>query len=353
MNRAIHRVSRRSFLAGAAGVISAPMLIQDSRAAAKSDTVTMTNSGGATQDAHIKAVYDPFTKETGIKVKIVPLIQLDKVKAMQLTGNVDVDIVVNTDVSIASGSKLGFWEKLDPALFDLKDLKVQPAGDYLTFEVWGLGITWNPMKFGDGKHPIKLAEYFDVNRFPGRRALRATVTTGTLEIALLADGVAPKDIYPLDLDRAFKSLSRVRSHLLWSATTPQDTSLVQTGEVDFGVAANNRVLATTRPGGGTPLAFSSAQNITGNNSLAILKGAPNKENAMKLLSYYMRPEVQARLFEILGTIPVSKKAATMLSPEIREWQPDLNNPNNVTMSSTYWSENYEMVNRRFQEWKST
>ncbi|WP_426441284.1 hypothetical protein [Bradyrhizobium genosp. P] len=60
---------------------------------------------------------------------------LDKVKAMELTGNVEVDIFLNTEVGAASGSKLGFWEKLDPALFDLKDLATQPASDYVTFEI--------------------------------------------------------------------------------------------------------------------------------------------------------------------------------------------------------------------------
>ncbi|MGY3488000.1 putative spermidine/putrescine transport system substrate-binding protein [Bradyrhizobium sp. USDA 4011] len=342
-------VSRRSFLVGAAGVISAPTVL--AATGAKSKSITMANGGGSYQDAQVKAVIEPFTKETGINVEFVPILQLDKVKAMQLTGNIDVDIFLNTDVNTASGSKQGFWEKLDPALFDLNDLEISPATDYVTFEVAGNCITWDPKKFGDGKHPKNCAEFFDLQNFPGRRAMRGTVVMGALEIALLADGVAPKDVYPLDLDRAFRSLSRIRSHLVWSATPPQDISLVQSGEIDFGFAGNNRILATNRPGGGTPLAISFEQNINLGDALAILKGAPNKENAMKLLAYYMRPEVQARLFELLGTCPVSKKASTMLSPEIRKWQPDLNNPNNVMVNSTYWAENFESVNRRFQEWR--
>ncbi|WP_426441289.1 ABC transporter substrate-binding protein [Bradyrhizobium genosp. P] len=343
------KVSRRSFLAGTASLISAPMVLAAS--GEKSKPITMANGGGSYQDAQVKAVIEPFTKETGIKVEFVPILELDKVKAMQLTGNVDVDVFLNTVVNTTSGSKLGFWEKLDPALFDLKDLEVPPATDYVTFELAGNCVTWDPKKFGDGRHPKNCAEFFDLQKFPGRRALRGNVLVGTLEIALLADGVAPKDIYPLDLDRAFKSLSRIKSHLVWSATTPQDISLVQSGEVDFGFASNNRVLATTRPGGGTPLAISFEQNIIVADALAILKGAPNKENAMKLLAYYMRPEVQARLFDLLGTIPVSKKASTMLSPEIRKWQPDLNSPNHVMQNNTYWAENFESINRRFQEWR--
>lgn len=67
------KVSRRSLLVGTAGVISAPMVISASRAIAKSNSLTMTSAGGSYQGAHTRAVLDPFTEETGIKVEIVPL----------------------------------------------------------------------------------------------------------------------------------------------------------------------------------------------------------------------------------------------------------------------------------------
>lgn len=269
---------------------------------------------------------------------------------MQLTGNIAVDIFLSTDVTIASGSRRGYWEKLDGTLF-LKDLELQPATDFATFEIACRGITWDPKKFGEGEHPKTFAEFFDAKKFPGRRAIRATVLAGTLEVALLADGLEPKQIYPLDLDRAFKSLDRIRSNLVWSATVPQDISLVQVGEADYSIANTNRVLATTQSGGGLPLACSFEQNLTLGDALAILKSAPNKENASKLIAYYMRPEVQARLFELLGTAPVSKKAATMLSPDIRKWQSDLTNPKNMMLNRAYWAENFAIVNRRFHEWR--
>jgi putative spermidine/putrescine transport system substrate-binding protein len=39
-----------------------------------------------------------------------------------------------------------------------------------------------------------------------------------LEIALLADGVAPDKLYPLDLDRAFKKLDTIKKNTIWWAT---------------------------------------------------------------------------------------------------------------------------------------
>lgn len=343
------KISRRSALVGAVGIVAAPVVLNATRAAANSDSVTMMLWGGSYQDATVKEVLDPFTKETGIKVKIVPWPGLDKVKAMELTGNVDIDIWLAAAPKTAGGSKEGFWEKLDPSMFDLQDMSVHPASDYVGYEIYSQGIAWNPAKVGPGKHPSNFSEFFDLQKFPGRRCL-FKAPDHTLEMALLADGVAPKDIYPLDLDRAFKSLDRIKSSAVWGTTTTQMISLVQAGEADFSFAISNRVRATSEPGGGVPLAFSFDQNTVGLDCLAVLKGAPNKQNAMKLIAYFLRPEVQARFYEVVGLTPVSKKAATMLPTEARKWQPQLSNPNNVFIDGDYWADRYEAVNHRFLQW---
>lgn len=351
MNKHFTEVSRRAVLAGTATLLAGPVVLGSRRAAAKSDSVTMCNYGGSYQDANIKAVYDPFTKETGIKVNITPAPGLDKIKAMQVTGNVDIDVWSGGGQDTSAGSKGGFWERLDPALFNVQDMVIAPKSDYVTFETYLQGIAWDPAKYGQGKHPATFAEFFDMKKFPGRRMMRKTASA--LEVALLGDGVAPKDIYPLDLNRAFKALDRIKSDTVWAQTNPQTISLLQSGEADFGISYANRVKATTDPGGGVPLAFSFEQYLTNISCLAILKDAPNKENAIKLIEYYLRPEVQARLYNLLALTPVSKKAATMLSPEMRKWQPDPNNPSNLITDNDYWADNYEAVNRRFQEWLMT
>lgn len=349
MNRSVSTVSRRRLIAAAAGLLATPMVLKASRAAGKSGSVTITSTGGSFLDILTKTVFNPFTDEAGIKVNTVPAPDLAKIQAMQTTGNVEWDIYQNAGTNVASGSKRGFWDKLDPAMFDLEDLTVPPRSDSVTFETYPSGITWDPKKYGPGKHPANFAEFFDVKGIPGRRCFRK-LPDGTLEAALLADGVAPKNIYPLDLDRAFKVLDRLKSSSVWAATTPQTVSLVQTGEVDFSFTYSGRVKATTEPGGGVPLAFSLEQNQIFTDALAVLKGAPNKENALKLIAYILRPEVQARLENEFGLMPVSKKAFPMLSADVRKWLPDMNNSENLIINDAYWADNYETVSRRFQEW---
>ncbi|MER8390269.1 ABC transporter substrate-binding protein [Mesorhizobium sp. M1380] len=353
MNTFPREISRRTVLLGMGGALAAPMVIRSSSALAQSSSVTFCGYGGSYQDIIVEHALKPFTEETGIKVNVVPAPDMAKVKAQVMMGNVEWDVYDVTDSSAAFGSTQGFWERLDPSIFDVADMAVPPQTDAVPFFVNTAGIAWDPNRYGPGEHPANFAEFFDVKKFPGRRAMRA-YEEGTFEGALLADGVAPKDIYPLDVDRALKVLDRIKPLVVTWATAPQQTiTLMQTGEVDYGQATVNRVKATTLPGGGVPLAFSFEQNTFSNDMLTVIKGAPNKENAMKLLAYVLRPETQARVMEPLGFIPISKKATTMLSADAAKWLPDLGNSNSMFVDPNYWAENYEAVSRRFKEWIRT
>lgn len=350
MKKSVATVSRRFFLVGTAGVLAAPMVLKGSRAAGKSDSVAVTLYGGSLQEIFIKSVANPFTEETGIKVNILPTPEIAKVKAQQLTGNVEIDVFNTTAEQAAYGSKQGFWEKLDLSTFDIDDMAIPPKNDTVTTNSYAGGIGWDPKKYGPGKHPTNFAEYFDLKKFPGRRTFRNRPGE-TLEAALLADGVPSKDIYPLDLDRAFKMLDRIKPSIAsWIAATPQTISLLQSGEVDFSYTYASRVKLTTEPGGGTPLGFSFEQNLIGTSNFAVPKGAPNRENAMKFIAYYLRPEIQARQCDLVGVLPNSKKAMSMVSTETRKWLPDISSSNHVLIDGAYWSDNLEAVSRRFKEW---
>ncbi|MDA9489637.1 extracellular solute-binding protein [Bradyrhizobium sp. CCBAU 11361] len=349
MEKSTLRVSRRVFLKGTAAVLATPISTNPVLAAADSQAVTYVSFGGTFQEIEQKYVTVPFAEETGIKVNVVPAPDLAKIKAQQLTGNVEWDVYEVDGPLIASGSKQGFWAQLDLTKFDVGDMIVPPSSDSVPYCAAATGIAWDPEKYGPGKHPTNFTEYFDLTKFPGRRTLRNS-PMGTLELALLADGVKPEEMYPLDLDRAFGILSRVKHSIVFTATTPQTVSLLQNGEVDFSYTYSNRVKASCEPGGGKPLAFSADQNIVVGYRMTILKGAPNKANALKLVAYFSRPEVQAREHDRTGLLPASKKAFTLLTPEARKWLPDMNNPHNLIVSDEYWANNLETLVERYKLW---
>ncbi|WP_128932027.1 hypothetical protein [Bradyrhizobium zhanjiangense] len=141
-------------------------------AAAESNSLTVTGLGGSFQEAYTKNVTKPFADEVGINVSLVPSPGIDKIKAMQLTGNIGIDVYSCTDAEAAFGSKQRFWEKLDPSPFDLNDLAVRPTGDTVPEYFYTEGIGRDPNRFGPEKHPATFGDFYDIKKFSGRRALR-------------------------------------------------------------------------------------------------------------------------------------------------------------------------------------
>ncbi|WP_312795088.1 ABC transporter substrate-binding protein [Tianweitania sp.] len=343
-------MNRRSFLAtagaAAATVLSVPS-IRTSQAA--SNELVLVTWGGNYRQGMEEGLVKPFMKETGINVTVLDTPDIAKVKAQTMTGNVQWDVFDAPGSMGASGAANGYWEELPADLFDASDLTLPVQPTLVPFFTFAGGIAYDTARFPEGKHPKTFADYFNPDAFPGRRTLR-TRAMETLEIALLGDGVKPNELYPLDVERAFKVLERIKPHVSkWVEATPQTVTLLQTGEADFSFTYANRIQTSNRDQS-TKLGFSFDQNLNGVEYLAVLKGAPNKENAFKFLSFAMRPEIQASCMEAKGGAPVSRKGYDLLTPESREWLPKLDAPNNAYINDEWWSTNLEPLERQFKEW---
>ncbi|MDD9724632.1 polyamine ABC transporter substrate-binding protein [Roseovarius sp. SK2] len=343
-------LSRRKVLAGLTGAVAAPMIIRPGSALAQSNSMTFVTWGGAYRDSVVKGVIEPFTAETGIEVNIVDTPDLAKVKAQVMTGNVEWDVFDAPGAMGASGEKEGYWEPLDESMLDVDDMTLAPTETLMPFYTWAGGIAWDADRFGEGEHPTTFAEYFDLEKFPGLRTFRDRPSE-TLEAALLADGVAPADVYPLDVERAFAKLDEIKSQVAsWVSATPQTIALLRTGEVDFSYTYASRVRTTGAQSESGNIQFSFDQTLNGLEYLAVVKGAPNKENAMRFLEFAMRPEIQAATMELLGNAPVSKSAVPMLTEDSQSWLPDLSDPDHLVLNDAWWADNFEEVSRRFKEW---
>lgn len=346
----ISTINRRTFLLGsgvaAASVLSAPY-ISTSNAATK-DLVLVTWGGNYRQGIE-DGLVKPFIKETGINVTVIDTPDIAKVKAQAMTGNVQWDVFDAPGSMGASGAVNGYWEELPSGLFDESDLSLPPQQFLVPFFTFAGGIAFDPARYPEGKHPKNFAEYFDTEKFPGRRTLRNRAIE-TLEVALLGDGVAPADLYPLDVERAFAALEKIKPHIAkWVEATPQSVTLLQTKEADYSYTYANRIQASNRDQG-VKLGFSFDQNLNGVEYLAVLKNAPNKENAFKFLSFAMRPENQASCMEAKGGAPISRKGYDLLKPESREWLPKLDDKNNAYINDAWWADQLEPLERRFKEW---
>ena len=346
-------VSRRSVLrkGGLIGVslLAAPVIL--SRRAEAADSLVYVSYGGATEDAEVESFLKPFTADTGINVIAATGPDIAKLKAQAMTGNAEWDVVDFIGSQAIAADRAGVLEKIDYTVVDDTDMFVPKEDASFPFYVYGGGIAYDPARHPDGKHPVDWEQFWDVKAFPGRRGLRNRPDEN-LEFALMADGVPAKKLYPLDVDRAFRSLDRIKPHVAkWIAETPQTIALVQSNEIDFVFTYSGRVQAARKQG--VSIAYVYDANIVTPAYTAVAKGTRNKAASMKLASYFAKPERQAQFCNILGYSPVKRSAIKLLTPETLAQQPKLDDPKTAVTDIKWWADNFIEVNKRFKDWLLT
>src|SRR5690554_4904716 len=270
----IQSVKRRSVLKAmsltAVAGVGASAWVRPAHAA---DPIVMVSYGGSYADALKEVIADPFTKATGVPVQILNTPDLARVKAQITSGNVEWDIFDASGPLIMAGSAEGYWETIDTNIVPTSTVTAGVGPDRVPNYIYTGGVAWNSDEHSS-KQPRNFKEFWDVEQFPGRRAMRNRVSE-TLEVALLADGVAPKDLYPLDVERGFKALDRIKPHVrVWFEQTPQMVTLIQSKEVDWIYAYPNRIRVAQESG--IPLDFSFDQTLNLFNYMSVLKGSKRR-----------------------------------------------------------------------------
>lgn len=352
------KTSRRRFLAGgvaagAALAVGGPLIIVPGKAKAAQKLVWV-SYGGQNQEAQEKAFIQPFIKETGIEVVTTSGPDSAKIKAMVQTKNVEWD-VVNFSGALATGLEdQGLLEPIDKSLIDMSDvlfpewIRTASVGWYY----YTGGIAYDPKRHPMGKHPRTWPQFWDAKGFPGRRGLR-TRPEENLEMALMADGVPAKKLYPLDIERAFKSLDRIKPNVaVWIVETPKTITMIQTNEVDFTFTYSGRVNAAQDSGVSVEFVYETP--LSSPSLMGIPKGTKNKDAAMKLLAYFFRPDRQLAYVNLIdGYSPVSRKAYAQLSAAKKGKLPDPGNPNGAMIDIDWWGKQYAEVEKRFKLWMLT
>ncbi|TAJ29340.1 ABC transporter substrate-binding protein [Bosea sp. (in: a-proteobacteria)] len=341
--------SRRSVLLGAAAVIAAPSYIRPGWAQGK--RIVVVNSGGAMGDAKRRALYDPFTKATGIEVVTSAGPDLAKMKAQVDRKDVEWDVTDLADAWVPAGVRLGLLERVDTSIVNFDGCIPQAKHDYAvggTIYTGGIAFPTNRL---DGKVARTWPEFWDVKGVPGRRGLRNRVTD-TLEIALMGDGVPASQVYPCDVERAFKALDKIKPHVShWIPQTAQTVSLIQGNETDFTFTYTTRVkdLQAAK----VPIDFSFRQNILGIGWIGVLKGTKNRDAAMRFLAFTMDRDRQVELANLSGDAPTFADALAKVDPAVKKWLPDITSPDNLFVNAGWWDSRIDELNLRFKEWLLT
>jgi len=347
------RISRRKFL-GVTGVAAAASpFIWTGRSSAAGKVIIRT-IGGSYEEATVKSIFEPFTKATGIEVVKVPA-TLGKVLAMHEAGNMELDVMDAGELGVLSLSQKGALEKINYKAWKMTnpdDMDPAVRRDDMMGDIYFSSVLgYNSQAFPTGKQPRNWAEFWDIKKFAGPRML-ADIASGAIDVefALLADGVPKDKLYPIDVNRAFKSLDRVRPSIrkFWD-TGALSAQMLADKEVVLGSIWNGRLQASADKG--APLAIEWNEAMLQSQYWAVLKGK-NTENAQRFIDFACQPELQAALAKMIPYGPTNRQAFKSIPADLAARLPSSpeNRQKAFIQNGKWWADNRPMVSERWTQW---
>ena len=217
-------------------------------------SITVVSWGGSYGRAVNEGANIPFTEATGVRIGVEAYNGgLAQIRAQVEIGSIHWDVVDLEMADAVRGCDEGLLEPMD-----IDDLPPGPDGtpaadDFVagTLTECGVGnLYWSTVyAYNDenfvGERPATMADFFDLERFPGRRGMRR-VPQVNLEFALIADGVPLDEVYatmetPQGLDRAFAKLETIKDEVVWWEAGAQPPQMLADREVVMSTAYNGRI----------------------------------------------------------------------------------------------------------------
>ena len=331
--------------------------------------LTVASWGGAYSQSQDVAFFRPFQRETGIKINLVTHRgKLDALKPAPASPSAAWDVVDLGFAAVERACRDGLLEAIDASeLVSANGAAVDD--DFLPGALHQCGVAsvaWSSLIVFDRRAfkkgaPGKAEDLFDLKRFPGKRVL----TKGpryTLELALMADGVAPDDVYRTlsteeGVTRAFAMLDRIKDQIVWSQASHEPLKLLKERKASMAVAFNGRAFNVI-VGDNQPFGLVWDAQIYDLDFWAIPKAAARKQAARRFIAFATRPD---RLAEQTRWFPYGpmRKSALALIGKHAEVNVDMS-PYVPTVSSNFqralktdgiwWSEREADLTRRFTDW---
>ncbi len=347
------RIDRRSLLLalGSLGLTAAALEPDEARAAAAE--IVVCNWGGEAVDAFAKAYGAPFTRKTGVKVAIVgsgPAVGV--IRAMVESGRVIWDATDGGIVDSLTLGRLGLVEPIDYTIVDRSQLPPALAGKFGVSNYVFSNVLAYDAQATRGVEPFGWTDFFDLRKFPGKRTMCKYIQ-GQLETVLLADGVAPADLYPLDVERAFKKLKPLLPEIIFWDGGAQSQQLFRDGEVAMGNIWHTRanLLRKENP---ERFNWTWSQNIFFASAWSVPKGNPAGKRVFEFINSTLDPAGQLLLFRIMGNGPSNPKTLALMTPQEAAINPTspANRRSQFALDPAYYAQHESDLQNRYLDFIS-
>jgi putative spermidine/putrescine transport system substrate-binding protein len=299
-------------------------------------------------------VIRPFADTSGIPVDMQSWEGGVAALRARLEGRPPWDVVSLTGAELLVACEAGLLQKLDWAALGGRE-RLLPGGASecgLGFALRALVLAWDRDKLQGNPG---WTEFGDVVKFPGRRGLRKQAR-GTLEVALMADGVPAGEVYrqlrsDAGVDRAFRKLEQLRPYIAWWQDEVEAARLLASGEVLMTSAPSTGIAEAVRQDG-RRLALQWNGAVTSVAALSIVAGTPHGADAVRLLSFAADPKVQAALAEQAQLGPLARGAVDLVPPGVQGLLPTglAALAGGLPSDEAFWRDNHQRLSQRFDAW---
>lgn len=347
--------------------------------AAQSSELTIVSWGGAYSASQMKAYHEPYMAANS-EVKIVTDDSgsegLAKLRAQIETGNLTWDLVdmVASDAILACDE--GLVEEIDPdswlaaapdgtpasADFLPGTLDVGDTNCFVPLIIYSTTFGYRTDAFG-GRVPTSLADFFDLENFPGKRSLERS-PANNLQWALIADGVPADQVYQVlgtqeGLDRAFAKLDTIRHQTIWWTRGAQPPQLLADGEVVMSSAYNGRLFNAIEVEN-QPLGIMWDWQVFDLDGWVIPKGIKDLEAVKKYVRFSTDTQRLADQASFISYGPARTSSAPIvgkhaeLGIDMKPHMPtDPGNMGNVLKTDyAWWADHRDELTERFDAWLS-
>jgi putative spermidine/putrescine transport system substrate-binding protein len=346
------RQPRLLVLAITGSVLAAACGVGGSSGGTDGKRLTWASTGGQFQEDEKNALQKPFTVKTGTSFQNVSPADVAQVRAMVKSGRAIWDLA---NMSwIFAGAYCGeLFEKLDSPALDRSKFPPGTTHDCFipTFRYANL-FSYNADMF-PGAKPSKIKDFFDPKRFPGKRIVFDYPKNGLLEAALVADGVAPDKLYPLDVDRAFRKLETIKKLLVFAPSYGALQQQLVDKQASMVITVTARSVVSAQSGANLKPVWDFTTTDIG--ALVIPKGSPHKSLAQQMLAFVVEP-AQARAYaKLTGTapartdVPLDSIGYTPIQKSFNAFLPDRGQT--VEQDKQWWIKNTDAVAKRWTQWK--
>jgi putative spermidine/putrescine transport system substrate-binding protein len=339
-----------------AAVALAAAVLASSPAFASPNDLTIVTRDDSLQRAMQSVYVQPFTALTGTPVQQqIWEGGIDALRTQAKAPDDTWDLVLVDAEELSTGCGEGLFEKIDWYTTGGKDHYAPQATSDC-----GLGavIANTVLAWDKDKLPVapSWSDFWDVAKYPGKRGLRKGVR-GNLEFALMADGVAPGEVYKTlstaeGVDRAFRKLDQLKPYIEWWSTETEAAHILASGDVLMTTAPSGQIaMMAEHDHKNFGLQFTAS--LWELQSWVIMKGSPSLRMAEQFLYFTGMPAVEQRLLQQSGIAGLAKGLSDGLPADLAAVSPG--NPANLAaglkVDAGFWHDNLPKLRQRFDAWQ--